>query len=89
MEIKRNSEHAAIVRQLPSNRRRFVGGAAAAGLLGATPFARVASAASRKVRIGLATPKTGPLAAFAEADERGGSACLNTIQAEISGSAAV
>ena len=65
------TEHkvARVSRQLQSNRRRVIGGAAAAAVLGITPFGRVASAASRKVRIGFVTPKTGPLAAFAEADE--------------------
>lgn len=55
--------------QSKSGRRRFVSGAAAAGLVSAMPLVRVASAATRKVRIGFVTPKTGPLAAFAEADE--------------------
>lgn len=67
METER--EYTWASRALSSNRRRFIRGAAAAGLIGAAPFGRVASAASRKVRIGFVTPKTGPLAAFAEADE--------------------
>lgn len=67
METERKAVQASC--QSRSARRRFVGGAAAAGLMSAMPLARVASAATRKVRIGFVTPKTGPLAAFAEADE--------------------
>jgi branched-chain amino acid transport system substrate-binding protein len=57
----------------PTNpsRRRFIkgtGAAIGAGLLSGTAFSRLAFAAPRKLRIGYVTPRTGPLAPFAETD---------------------
>jgi branched-chain amino acid transport system substrate-binding protein len=49
-------------------RREFIRFAAATGLISSLPFAAPAIAAGRPVRVGYVTPRTGPLAAFAEAD---------------------
>lgn len=52
------------------SRRRLLKGAAAAGVLGATSnFPLPAYAKTRAIKIGFVTPKTGPLAIFAEPDD--------------------
>lgn len=49
-------------------RRDFIRIAAGTGLASSLPFAAPAIAAGRAVKVGYVTPRTGPLAAFAEAD---------------------
>src|SRR5271166_5086213 len=56
-----------MTRETPFTRRTFLKNAAAASL--ATGFARPAAAAAKSVKIGFVSPKTGPLAPFAEADQ--------------------
>ena len=53
---------------LPATRRRVLQGALAAGSVLAMPAIR-ASAATRTIKIGFVSPKTGPIAAFAAADD--------------------
>lgn len=52
---------------LRPTRRRFLG-TTAATVAATTLFAPAVHAQSRTVRVGYATPQTGPLAAFAEVD---------------------
>lgn len=70
MENDRSSAERSTTVENPA-RRRFMKGAGAlagVGLLAGSALPRFASAAARKIRIGYVTPRTGPLAPFAEAD---------------------
>lgn len=51
------------------SRRTFIQGAGVTGTLAATGLAAPAIAASKTIKIGYVTPKTGPLAIFAEPDD--------------------
>jgi branched-chain amino acid transport system substrate-binding protein len=64
-------------------RRRFVGGAVAGSAVAASAVFAPAVHAARTIKLGYVSPRTGPLAAFAEADNFVISNFLNTVRGGI------